>query len=83
MVAPPLDYNEKNAASIAGHPVADPEFSKRGRYPHKWVCQPIIWLILSENCMKMKEIGPRGGALVPGAPLDLPMTSAPYFIFHT
>ena len=28
-----------------------------------------------ENCMKMKEFGPTGGARVPGAPLDTPMTN--------
>ena len=27
---------------------------------------------LAKNCMKMKEFGPRGGARVPGAPLDPP-----------
>ena len=27
----------------------------------------------AENCMKMKEIGPREGACVPNAPPDLPM----------
>ena len=35
----------------------------------------IIFHIFAENCMKMKEFGPPGGARVPGAPpLDLPMT---------
>ena len=29
----------------------------------------IIFHIFAENCMKMKEFGPPGGARVPGAPL--------------
>ena len=29
----------------------------------------IIFQIFAENCMKMKEFGPPGGARVPGAPL--------------
>ena len=34
----------------------------------------IIFQIFAENCMKMKEFGPPGGARVPGAPpLDPPM----------
>ena len=33
----------------------------------------IIFHIFAENCMKMKEFGPPGGACVPGAPLDPPM----------
>ena len=28
----------------------------------------IIFQIFAENCMKMKEFGPPGGARVPGAP---------------
>ena len=45
MVSPPLDYNVKNAASIAGYPVADhPGFPDGGgRLPHRWGSQPIIW----------------------------------------
>ena len=41
--------------------VADPGF------PSGWVPTPnvgvkaIIWAFFPENCMKMKEIGPRGG----------------------
>ena len=30
----------------------------------------IIFIFFAENCMKMKEFGPQGGARVPGAPLD-------------
>ena len=33
----------------------------------------IIFQSFAENCMKMKEFGPPGGARVPGAPLDPPM----------
>ena len=29
----------------------------------------IIFQIFAENCMKMKEFGPPGGAHIPGAPL--------------
>ena len=29
----------------------------------------IIFQIFAENCMKMKEFGPPGGARIPGAPL--------------
>ena len=44
-------------------------------------------IFLSENCMKMKEFGPRVGR-VPGVPLDPPMGSVspifcPFFHFHT
>ena len=38
-------------------PVADPEFPTGGAPTPGGVDQ-----ILAENCMKMKEIGPRGGA---------------------
>ena len=32
----------------------------------------IIFQFFAENCMKMKEFGPRGGARVPGAPPWIP-----------
>ena len=52
--------------------VADLGFSPGGgRQLPKWVC---LFIIFAENCMKMKEFGPPGGARVPGAPpLDPPM----------
>ena len=35
----------------------------------------LFFQLFAENCMKMKEFGPPGGARVPGAPpLDPPMT---------
>ena len=40
-------------------------FPRGGRQLPKWVC---LFIIFAENCMKMKEFGPRG-ARVPGAPL--------------
>ena len=47
--------------------VADLGFSPGGgRQLPKWVC---LFIIFAENCMKMKEFGPPGGARVPGAPL--------------
>ena len=49
--------------------MADPGFSPGGAPTHKIA---IIFQIFAENCMKMKEFGPRG-ARVPGAPLDPPM----------
>ena len=45
--------------------VADPGFSPGGAPTPKIA---IIFHIFAENCMKMKEFGPRGGH-VPGAPL--------------
>ena len=43
--------------------MADPGFS--GGDPWVWSKKPIIWKVFAKNCMKMKEIGPRG---VPSAP---------------
>ena len=40
-------------------------FPRGGRQLPKWVC---LFIIFAENCMKMKEFGPPGGARVPGAP---------------
>ena len=45
--------------------VADPGFSPGGA-PTPEIA--IIFHIFAENCMKMKEFGPPGGARVPGAP---------------
>ena len=46
--------------------VADPGFSLGGGAPTPKIA--IIFHIFAENCMKMKEFGPPGGARVPGAP---------------
>ena len=46
--------------------MADPGFSPGGAPTPKIA---IIFQIFAENCMKMKEFGPPGGARVPGAPL--------------
>ena len=46
--------------------MADPGFSPGGVPTPKIA---IIFHIFAENCMKMKEFGPPGGARVPGAPL--------------
>ena len=46
-------------------PVADPGFSPGGVPTPK---NAIIFQFFAENCMKMKEFGPPGGARVPGAP---------------
>ena len=52
--------------------VADLGFSPGGGAPTPK--SAIIFQFFAENCMKMKEFGPRGGgARVPGAPLDPPM----------
>ena len=48
------------------NPVADPGFSPGGAPTPK---SAIIFQFFAENCMKMKEFGPPGGARVPGAPL--------------
>ena len=45
--------------------VADPGFSPGGVPTPK---SAIIFQFFAENCMKMKEFGPPGGARVPGAP---------------
>ena len=45
--------------------MADPGFSPGGAPTPKIA---IIFHIFAENCMKMKEFGPPGGARVPGAP---------------
>ena len=50
--------------------VADLGFSPGGRQLPKWVC---LFIIFAENCMKMKEFGPRGGARPWRPPLDPPM----------
>ena len=52
-------------AKIHLHAVADPGFSPGGAPTPKIA---IIFHIFAENCMKMKEFGPPGGARVPGAP---------------
>ena len=46
--------------------VADPGFSRGGGAPTPKIA--IIFHIFAENCMKMKEFGPPGGARVPGGP---------------
>ena len=46
--------------------MADPGFSRGGAPTPK---NAIIFQFFAENCMKMKEFGPPGGAHVPGAPL--------------
>ena len=46
--------------------MADPGFSPGGGAPTPKIA--IIFHIFAENCMKMKEFGPRGGR-VPGTPL--------------
>ena len=46
--------------------VADPGFSPGGGAPTPK--SAIIFQFFAENCMKMKEFGPPGGARVPGAP---------------
>ena len=49
-------------------------FPSGGRQLPKWVCEPIF---LAENCMKMKEFGPRGGGVRPWCPpLDPPLQEA-------
>ena len=47
--------------------MADPGFSPGGGAPTPK--SAIIFQFFAENCMKMKEFGPPGGARVPGAPL--------------
>ena len=37
------------------------DFSDRGRQPLNLGQKAIIWQDFTENCMRMKEIGPRGG----------------------
>ena len=51
---------------VITYSVADPGFSPGGAPTPKIA---IIFHIFAENCMKMKEFGPPGGARVPGAPL--------------
>ena len=51
--------------NIRNRAVADPGFSPGGAPTPKIA---IIFHIFAENCMKMKEFGPPGGARVPGAP---------------
>ena len=46
--------------------LADPGFSPGGGAPTPK--SAIIFQFFAENCMKMKELGPPGGARVPGAP---------------
>ena len=54
--------------------VADPEFPRRGGGNFQGGDANLLFnQIFPENCMKMKEFGPRGGARVPGAPLDPPL----------
>ena len=52
-------------------PVADPGFSPGGAPTPKIA---IIFQIFAENCMRMKEFGPPGGASL-APPLDPPMPS--------
>ena len=56
--------------------VADPGFSPGGAPTPK---SAIIFQFFAENCMKMKEFGPRGGARVPGAP---PWIRQCYMCYH-
>ena len=56
-----------HAFNASGISLADPGFcSKR-------VKNPLLSKNFDENCLKMNEIGPRGGRRVPSAPLDPPM----------
>ena len=52
--------------SVRYSSVADPGFSPGGGAPTPK--SAIIFQFFPENCMKMKEFGPPGGARVPGAP---------------
>ena len=50
--------------------VADPEFPRGGdTNSQSGGANLLFGQKFPENCMKMKEFGPRGGAFVPGAPL--------------
>ena len=60
-----LDNQDKDSLGIGLCAVADPGFSPGGAPTPKIA---IIFHIFAENCMKMKEVGPPGGARVPGAP---------------
>ena len=58
-------------------PVADPGFSPGGAPTPK---SAIIFQFFAENCMKMKEFGPPGGARVPGAPPWIRQCLRPLFV---
>ena len=50
--------------------VADPGFPRGGgANPQGWGTNLLFGQKFPENCMKMKEFGPRRGARVPGTPL--------------
>ena len=65
--------------------MADPGFSPGGcaNFQNCYYFQ-----IFAENCMKMKEFGPPGGARVPGAPLgsanaaDMEFSVTNFFCLH-
>ena len=59
-------YLKLKHESLIDYSVADPGFSPGGGAPTPKIA--IIFHIFAENCMKMKEFGPPGGARVPGAP---------------
>ena len=42
-------------------PVAGPGFPREGCQLLRWVLKPIILKLFPENCMEMKEFGPRWG----------------------
>ena len=54
--------------------------SRRGTNPSGKGANLLFGNFLKENCMKIKEIGPRGeGAHFPSVPRDPPMNIVPYY----
>ena len=62
---------KKNCHKIRNHNGRSRISQKGGASPRIWGIYLLFGKNVAENCMKMKEIGPRGwGAHVPGAPMN-------------
>ena len=58
------------------------DFPEGGANPQSGCANLLFRKFFAENCMKMKEFGPRGGAHVPGAPLDPQIQPITLLVFN-
>ena len=60
--------------------VVDPGFPRGGRQPLSLSENLLFGKVFTKNCMKMKEIGPRGGIYAVQQKLDLNLLAVPYLL---
>ena len=73
-VTPHSHHIEEIEKKIPTITVADPGFPRRRGGTLDFGAKNLSFgKVFAKHCMKMKDIGPRGGVRVPSAPLDPPM----------